>query len=81
MRSWLASIRGSKGLTQKAVAEKTGISRSFYAGIEQGTRNPKVQTAKMIAAQLGFDWTLFFEKNGRELRQSNCEEGEFAWAE
>lgn len=69
MRQWLSKIRETKGFTQKQVAEKCGISRSFYADIEQGTRNPKVNTAKAIGEVLGFDWTLFFEQNGRKSRQ------------
>lgn len=73
MRYWLGNIRELKGFTQKAVAEKVGISRSFYSDIEQGTRNPKVTTAKRIADVLGFDWTLFFELNGRKMRQENKE--------
>jgi transcriptional regulator with XRE-family HTH domain len=63
-------LRETKGLTQKNVAEMCGISRSFYADIEHGTRNPKVSTAKVIGTFLGFDWTLFFETNGRKTRQS-----------
>lgn len=68
MRNWLIDIRKIKGLTQKEAAEKCGISRSYFADIEQGTRNPKVDTAKSIGDVLGFDWTLFFEQNGRKSR-------------
>ena len=69
MREWLASIRNTKGFTQKQVGDICGISRSFYADIERGSRNPKVDTAKDIGNALGFDWTLFFEKNGRKTSQ------------
>lgn len=71
MREWLSKIRETKGLSQYQVAEKCGISRSYYADMEQGRRNPKVDTAKAIASELGFDWTLFFEQNGRKSRQNN----------
>lgn len=70
MRDWLVNIRKIKGLTQLQVASNCGISRSFYADIERGERSPKVSTAKSIGRFLGFDWTLFFEENGRDSSQN-----------
>lgn len=61
MRTWLKQKRISKKLTQAAVAKKSGISRSFYTHIENGTKTPSVLVAKKIAKTLDFDWTLFFE--------------------
>lgn len=72
MRVWLRDIRDIKDLSQKTVAENCGISRSFYADIERGERNPKVDTAKEIGKYLGFDWTLFFEENGRKMSQNKA---------
>lgn len=63
MRKWLKDIRDSKGLTQEQVAILSGISRSHYTHIEQGTKTPSVNVAKSIAKQLGFDWTIFFDNN------------------
>jgi putative transcriptional regulator len=63
MRQWLIQMRVIKGLTQLQVAKLCGISRSYYSGIELGTRNAKPSTAKKIASVIGFDWTLFFEEN------------------
>ncbi|OUS73019.1 hypothetical protein B1748_23725 [Paenibacillus sp. MY03] len=71
MREWLVNIRKNKDLTQKQVAEKCGISRSYYADIEQGTRNPKAVTAQAIGHELGFDWTHFFVQNGRKTRHND----------
>lgn len=53
-------------MSQACVAEKSGITQSAYFYIENGERRPSVETAKKIAAVLGFDWTLFFpdEKKG-----------------
>lgn len=70
MREWLIHLRKVQGLTQNEVASKAGISRSYYSGIEVGTRNVPVKTAKKIASVLGFEWTIFFEKNGRKTSQS-----------
>lgn len=56
----LKELRKQKSLTQEEVSERIGITRSSYTNIENGERRPSVETAKKIAAVLGFDWTLFF---------------------
>jgi transcriptional regulator with XRE-family HTH domain len=61
MRGWLKELREQKGLTQLLIAIKVNISESYYCLIENGERRPSVETAKSIAAALGFDWTRFFE--------------------
>lgn len=61
MRTWLKDYRIKTGLTQEQIALLSGISRSYYTHIEQGTKTPSVGTAKSIAKVLKFDWTLFFE--------------------
>ncbi|MBK0075575.1 helix-turn-helix transcriptional regulator [Bacillus cereus] len=61
MRFWLLEKRKNKEKTQDYVAFKARISRSMYAMIEIGERNPSVPVAKNIAKVLNFDWTLFFE--------------------
>ncbi len=62
-RNWLAKIRSEKKLSQYIVAENAGISQSFYAAIETGSRGNKlpVQTARKIASVLEFDWRRFYE--------------------
>jgi transcriptional regulator with XRE-family HTH domain len=47
-------------MKQIEVAEKVGITQQMYWMIENGERRPSVETAKKIAAVLGFDWVLFF---------------------
>ena len=61
MRSWLKTIRIKAGKTMKSVAEKAGISESYYSQIENGVRNASVPVAKKIAEILGFDLQIFFE--------------------
>ena len=61
MRDWLKEIRKRKGMTQRDAAIASGICRSYYSAIEEGTRNVPVPTAKKIAAALGFDWQRFYE--------------------
>ncbi|WP_367888448.1 helix-turn-helix transcriptional regulator [Bacillus wiedmannii] len=61
MRFWLLEKRKNKEKTQDYIAYKARISRSMYAMIESGERNPSVPVAKNIAKAINFDWTLFFE--------------------
>lgn len=63
-RNWLVEIRKKSGQSQQTVADKAGISQSYYAGIETGARgNPlTVPVAKAIAGVLDFDWTVFYEE-------------------
>lgn len=61
MRKWLKEIRLNKRMVQKSVAKFAGISQQHYNFIENGERNPHVETAKKIAEILNFDWTRFFE--------------------
>lgn len=62
----LADLRKEKNLTQAEVSERSGIARSAYTNIENGERRPSVETAKKIAAVLGFSWVRFFEDEGEE---------------
>ena len=61
MRNWLKDFRLKRGLTIKMIANKSGISESYYDKIERGDRNVPVKTAQKIAEILGFDWQKFFE--------------------
>ena len=52
-RAELKAFRLSKGFTQKAVAEKLGVSTSHYACIEQGTHNPSTKLVKEFCKVFG----------------------------
>jgi putative transcriptional regulator len=69
MRHWLVQFRKIKGYTQKDVAQLCGISRSYYAGIEQGSANASGHAAKLISDVLGFSMDLFFAEVRRDNRQ------------
>ena len=45
--------RKVKGLTQEAIAQKSGISRNAYRSIESGNSEPKVSNLQNIASVLG----------------------------
>jgi transcriptional regulator with XRE-family HTH domain len=61
LRIWLKKARNNQGLTHEQVADRTGISRSYYTHIEKGTKTPTVPVAQKIGEVLGIEWTLFFE--------------------
>ena len=48
-----ARIRREKGLTQEALAEKSGLSQQYIPGLENGLRNPTIVTLYEIATALG----------------------------
>lgn len=62
-RCWLIKTRTSLGLTQKDVAERAKITRSYYTRIECGEYSVPIETAKKIAAVLGFDWQRFYDES------------------
>lgn len=68
MNAWLKELRLKKGFTQNEVADAANIERPYYTMIETGKRNPSVTVAKSIANVIGFDWTLFFEQKGNEMK-------------
>lgn len=70
MREWLRQIRLLKGMSEMQVACASNIAQPFYHNIEKGTKQPSVQTAKTIAAVLGFDWTLFYADIKPDVREA-----------
>lgn len=53
--SKLQAARKLKGLTQEQVADKVGITRSYYAQVERGERNPTTTVIMAIIDALGVD--------------------------
>ena len=52
----LVRIRTAKGLTQEALAERSGFSQQYLSGLEQGRRNPTVVTIYELSQALGVDY-------------------------
>lgn len=59
---WLKAIRRDRHLTQSQVAHLSHVAQSTYANIEAGRKRPSIETARSIAAALGFTWTRFYEE-------------------
>jgi transcriptional regulator with XRE-family HTH domain len=53
----LQAARKLKGFTQEQVAEKVGITRSYYAQVERGERNPTTTVITAIIHALGAEIT------------------------
>ncbi|MCL2739917.1 MAG: helix-turn-helix transcriptional regulator [Oscillospiraceae bacterium] len=62
----LLALREAYGWSQQETADRIGISRSYYAMLEVGGREPSVAAAKKIARVFRLDWYTFFthEKTG-----------------
>ena len=53
MKNRIAALRGSKGLTQQALADELGVSRQTVISLEKGRYNPSITLAHRIAVRFG----------------------------
>lgn len=60
----LKELRQAKGLTQPALAELAGLSRSYLADTEQGRYSPSWQTVCNLADALGVEVGEFRKEAG-----------------
>lgn len=71
VKNKLVEYRKQLKLKQREIAKILGISRSFYALIEIGLRNPDYALAKKIAAIFNTDIeTIFFNADDFKLKQT-----------
>ncbi len=49
----IVDARTSQNLTQKQLAEKTGINQADISKLENGTRNPSINLLKRLAEGMG----------------------------
>lgn len=54
-RTIIKKLRKKRGLTQAKTASYIGISKSFYAQVERGDRNPGTKNALKICDFFGID--------------------------
>lgn len=57
----IKTARKNKGLKQWEVAEKVGINRSYYAGVEGLKKTPSLRVATSIADILDIDVKFFLK--------------------
>jgi DNA-binding XRE family transcriptional regulator len=57
----LRRVRTAAGLTQTALAKRSGMDRSYVSGLEAGQRNPTALTLQRLAKVLGVTPIAFFQ--------------------
>ena len=57
----IKELRKSKGVNQKELAQKAGLSIGSIQGYEQGRYNPKLEAIAKIAGALGVDLKVFYD--------------------
>ena len=56
----IVDARTSQNLTQKELAERTGINQADISKLENGTRNPSVNLLKRLAEGMGMTLKIEF---------------------
>lgn len=56
----IKQIRKRMNMSQKELATKMEISRSYLSDIENGNKNPSIKTVKKLADSLGLSVTDLF---------------------
>lgn len=56
----IVDARTSQNMTQKELAERTGINQADISKLENGTRNPSVKLLKRLAEGLGMALKIEF---------------------
>jgi transcriptional regulator with XRE-family HTH domain len=51
----VARLRREKGVTQEALAVRSGFSQQYLSDLERGKRNPSIVTIYELAQALGVD--------------------------
>ncbi len=59
----LAELRNAKGLTKYRLTQITGVSGDHIKGIENGTRQPTIDTLQRLVEALGLTIAEFFNEN------------------
>lgn len=49
----IRKLRARKKLSQRALAERSGLDTSYLSGIERGVRNPSLKSLETLAKGLG----------------------------
>lgn len=61
----MIDARKNSGMTQKDLAEKTGIAQSDISKLENGCANPSLRTLQRLAAGMGMQLKVEFVRSSR----------------
>ena len=64
----MLSIRMAQNLTQKELAERTGINQADISKLENGTKNPSLKLLKRLADGMGMELKIQFVPKKVSLR-------------
>lgn len=62
----MTDARISQHLTQRELAERTGINQADISKLENGTRNPSLKLLKRLADGMGMELKLVFTPKGEQ---------------
>jgi len=57
----IRTLRRERGLTQEALAELSGLDRTYISGIERGIRNVALRNIEALAQALNISMSELFE--------------------
>ena len=57
----VCQLRDEREWTQETLSERSGLDRSYIAGIESGSRNPSLKVMAKLAAGLEITLARLFE--------------------
>lgn len=67
----LRGLRESRGVTLSALARRAGIGKATLSGLENGTRDPRLETMYAIAAALGVPMSALTLDRGAPARDAS----------
>lgn len=72
--SALKEARKAAGLSQRELAERSGVGESTIDYLENNrTKGPRTTTLQQLASALGKSWLLFFEVDAQKIERSSNE--------
>lgn len=64
----IIEARTSQNLTQKELAEKTGINQTEISKLENGTRNPSIRLLQRLADGMGMVLDISFKPKNKKVK-------------
>jgi transcriptional regulator with XRE-family HTH domain len=66
----LLAMRKRKGLTQAALAERTGQTQAYVSAVERGSHDLRASTLIAFASALGCEWILVPKNRSQDVLRS-----------